>query len=215
MIKRPIPVETGFAGNLAQTRSEYIASRVSRVTNPLILALPLFFAVSLATAPDLLHALGWWCILAMGISVGPLLFIRYGVRRGSFSDAHVSIRAQRLIPLSFGLLCMGLVLVIVWVTGAPRPLSAAVVAALAAAGSATAITHLAKYKLSLHLVGVSGSLTVCVLLFGTSALLLLPLLPIVFWARWKVGAHTFDQVATGGLLAVLVTVATWWCFGLF
>ena len=213
MVERP--VETGFAGNLAQTRSEYVAGRVSRMTNPLIVALPLFFAVSLSAAPDLFHALGWWGILAAGISVGPLLFIRRGVRRGSFSDAHVSIRAQRLIPLSFGLLCMLLVLLIVWLTGAPRPLVAAVVATLGATGIATAITHLARYKMSLHLVGVSGSLTLCVLRFGAPALLLFPLLPVVFWARWKVRAHTPDQAATGSLLAILATVATWWCFGLF
>ena len=69
--------------------------------------------------------------------------------------------------------------------------------------------------MSLHLVGVSGSLTLCVLRFGAPALLLFPLLPVVFWARWKVGAHTPDQAATGSLLAILATVATWWCFGLF
>ena len=211
----PRPVETGFVGNPAQTRSEEVASRVSRVTNPLIVALPLFLAVSLATASTVPAALGWWVVLAVGISVGPLLFIRRGVRRGHLSDAHVSIRAQRLLPLSFGLLCMVLVLGILWLTAAPRPLIAAVVAALSATGMATAITHLARYKMSLHLVGVTGSLTICGLLFGVPVLFLLPLLPVVFWARWKVGAHTWDQAAAGSLLAVLITVAAWWCFGLF
>ncbi|MBO0797038.1 MAG: hypothetical protein J2P36_39670, partial [Ktedonobacteraceae bacterium] len=50
------------------------ARAVSIVANPLLVALPLLLVVSLATG-DLFHALLWWGITVVGVSVIPLLFI--------------------------------------------------------------------------------------------------------------------------------------------
>jgi hypothetical protein len=68
---------------------------------------------------------------------------------------------------------------------------------------ATAITHGLRWKVSLHLGGIAGSVTVFVLLFGTVLLVLSPLVALVGWARWRVGAHTVAQ-------AVVITVGTFW-----
>jgi hypothetical protein len=89
------PAEAGLWDRLARI--------ISDLTNPLYLAVPTFLAIALATAPDAFHALLWWAVAIAGISVAPLLFIWRGVRQGVYSDHHVSIREQRLIPLVFGL----------------------------------------------------------------------------------------------------------------
>src|SRR6266700_5704678 len=87
--------EVGPWGRLAQI--------ISDLTNPLYLAIPTFLSIALATAPDVMHAFLWWVVATAGISIAPLLFIWRGVRKGIYSDHHVSIREQRLIPLVFGL----------------------------------------------------------------------------------------------------------------
>jgi membrane-associated phospholipid phosphatase len=54
--------------------------------------------------------------------------------------------------------------------------------------------------------------TVFVLVLGWPALLLAPLVPLVGWARWQVRAHTVAQAVVGALIAVAVTLGTFWLF---
>jgi membrane-associated phospholipid phosphatase len=71
-----------------------------------------------------------------------------------------------------------------------------------------------RWKISLHLVGITGAVTVLALLFGSLALILTPLVPLVGWARWQVRAHTAAQAVAGTALAVAIAVGTFWAFGI-
>lgn len=206
-------IEKGFAIK-AETPDEKIAHFISLVTNPLFVALPLFLAVALHTAPDLLHALLWWIIIAVGITGAPFFFIRLGVRKGRYTDDHVSNRAQRFIPLTFGLACMILVFVLLFFLSVPHMLLATVVAALVSLACAIAITQLLHFKISLHMVGSAGAVTICTLLFSPFLLLLIPLVVLIGWARWKVRAHTVLQACAGTILAVVLTIAIFWLAGI-
>lgn len=189
-----------------------IAHGVSAVTNPLFIALPTFLIVALSTSPDVLRAFLWWIVTVVGISIAPLLFIWYGVKQGHYSDHHVSVREQRLIPLLFGVGCFFLVFVSMYLLHASLLLLATVTAALVALGIATVVTRY--WKISLHLVGMAGAVTVLVLRFGPWFLLLSPFVVLVGWARWQVRAHTPLQALTGAVLAVSVTLAIFWLFGI-
>lgn len=190
----------------------WLAQLVSTLSNPLFIALPLFLIVALSTAPDVLHALLWWVVTALGISIAPFLFVRRGVQRGHYTDQHVSVREQRFVPLLFGVGCFLLAFVLLFFLHVATPLLATVMAALVALAIATVITRY--WKISLHLVGMAGAVTVLVLRFGPLFLLVSPLVLLVAWARWKVHAHTPLQALAGTLLAVSVTVAIFWLFGL-
>ena len=48
----------------------------------------------------------WWIITVVGISMATFLFILQGVRRGTYTDHHVSRREQRAVPLLFGISCV-------------------------------------------------------------------------------------------------------------
>ncbi|GHO78280.1 hypothetical protein KSD_60510 [Ktedonobacter sp. SOSP1-85] len=182
------------------------------MTNPLLVALPTFLLVALATAPDVLHALLWWSIAVLGISLAPLLFIWQGVRRGRYSDHHVSKREQRRVPLLFGLACMVLAFVLLLFVHTSSRLLATVTATLAAVAVAAVITQY--WKISLHLVGIAGAVTVCCLLWGPLCLFLSPLVVLVGWARWRLHAHTWFQALAGTVLAVSVTILMYHLFGL-
>jgi hypothetical protein len=190
----------------------WLARTVSVVTNPLFVALPTFLIIALFTAPDVPHAFLWWAVTALGISIAPLLFIWRGVKRGHISDYHVSVRAQRLIPLLFGVGCFFLVFLSMILLHVSLLLLATVTAALVALSIATVVTRY--WKMSLHLVGLAGAVTVLVLHFGPFLLLLSPFVILVGWARWQVRAHTPLQAFAGTVLAISVTVATFWLFGI-
>lgn len=208
-VTNDMQIEKGFA-IAAETPGEKFAHRISLLTNPLFVALPLFLAVALHSAPDIAHALLWWLIIAVGITGAPFFFIRLGVRQGRYTDDHVSNRTQRFVPLSFGLLCMILVFIALLFLSVPTMLLATIIAALISLACALAITQFLSFKISLHMIGSAGAVTTCVLLFGPLLLLLAPLGILIGWARWKVHAHTILQACTGTLLAVLLTVTIFW-----
>lgn len=189
-----------------------LAHICSEVLNPFYLAIPTFFVISLYSAPDVLHALLWWLITILGISIIPLTFILHGVRRGRFSDHHVSRREQRMMPLVFGIMCMLISFGCLFLLKVSMLLIVTVLAVIIACLITLIITT--RWKLSIHLVGVTGMVTVFVLLFGPLYFLLAPLVPLVAWARWKVRAHTPLQALAGMVLAVTVTVLLFWAFGL-
>jgi hypothetical protein len=185
---------------------------ISRLTNPLFVALPTFLLIALRTAPDLLHALLWWVIVTAGISVAPLMFIARGVRRGHYSDKHLSVREQRIIPLIFGMGCAAVAFVALLLLHASAAFLATVVAVLVGGVITLVVT---KYwtKISLHMVGIAGAVTALSLVFGPLALLLSPLVVIVAWARWQVRAHTLLQMLLGTALAVSITIGIFRLFG--
>jgi hypothetical protein len=50
-----------------------LAHVVSEVSNPLFVAVPTFWVIALSTAPDVLHAVFWWLVASLGISIAPFL----------------------------------------------------------------------------------------------------------------------------------------------
>jgi hypothetical protein len=192
--------------------TDRFATAVSAATNPLFVAIPTLGIIALHTAPNTLQGLAWWGVVVVGISLAPLLFILRGVRLGRFSDRHVSIRQQRLVPLLFGISCVVAVFVILLLLHASRLLIMTIVALLVGLSIATAITKV--WKISFHLIGVAGAVTVLVLVFGPIFLLLLPLLGVTAWARWRVQAHTILQACAGTVLAIVVTVGVFALFTL-
>ena len=189
-----------------------LAHLISEVANPIFVAPPIFFAIAVRTAPDIQHALLWWMITVVGISAAPLLFILRGVRLGHLSDHHVSIREQRIVPLLFALGCVICVFIILLLLHASYPLLAAMTAVLITGIIGTVITRY--WKISFHLVGMAGAVTVLWILFGLLAALLTPTVLLVAWARWRVGAHTPLQALAGTVLAVSVAIGTCWLFGI-
>lgn len=189
-----------------------LAIFVSAIANPAYVAVLTFLGIAIHAAPhDLPHAVLWWGITVIGFAIAPLAFIWYGVRKGHYSDHHVSKREQRLVPLLFVMGCCLFVFALLAWTKAPLALIATATAVLIACGIATVITQF--WKISIHLVGIAGAVTAYGLIFGPLCFLLFPLVLLVAWARWKVGAHTPLQALSGTLLAVSVTCLTLWLFG--
>ncbi|HEY7341357.1 MAG TPA: MAB_1171c family putative transporter [Ktedonobacterales bacterium] len=193
-------------------RANQVAQIVSEVANPLFVALPTFLIVALHTAPSWHEAILWWIVTTFGISVAPLLFVYQGVRRGRYSDHHLSVRTQRLVPLVVGLLCAAIALVLLLILQASPTLLATVAAVLVCGICTLAITT--RWKISFHLVGAAGAATVIILLFGPVGLVLLPIVAAVGWARWQLKAHTVAQALAGTALAVVITIGMFRLFGL-
>jgi hypothetical protein len=124
-----------------------LAQILSELFNPLVVALPTFLGIARVSAPDLLHALLWWVVAVLGVCIAPTLFVLRGVRSGRYTDHHVSVREQRLIPLLFGVACVVIAFVLLLALHAARPLIATMTAVIVVLLLATLITRFWKISL--------------------------------------------------------------------
>ena len=62
-----------------------------------------------------------------------------------------------------------------------------------------------QWKISIHATGVGSGLLILCLAGGTGMWPLAPALPLVAWARLRLGYHTAAQVAAGALLGGVAT----------
>ncbi len=153
-------------------------------------------------------AAGWegvlWAWLTLLMLTGlPLIYVWVGIRRGWVSDWELSRRSDRprfiLVSLSSDLLA----LVVLKLLGAPRLIW--LLPLVYASLGITMFTISNFWKISLHMVGVSGFATLLSYVFGPSAWWTFVFLPIVAWARWHRRKHTIPQLIAGAIAGALIT----------
>lgn len=179
-----------------------LARLVTEILAPAPTVAVLLLLVAWHSAPTAADAVRWGILAALFASFVPFLYIVRGVRRGRLTDHHVRLREQRRLPLLVGIasVLIGLTLLALW--GAPGDL-VALVAAMAVGLSSSLLVTLF-WKLSIHTAVVAGAITILVLVFGPTLLVLAPLVALVCWARVAVRDHTPAQTLAGVALGATV-----------
>ncbi|MFD8979885.1 hypothetical protein [Streptomyces sp. NPDC059564] len=152
-----------------------------------------------------LAGVGWGVFSAFFCGVVPMLWIRWGQRRGYWGDRHVRRRQDRLIVLpgviaSVALCIGGLVLL-----GAPREMTALVVAMLATLLGILAVTT--RWKISVHTAVAGGTVAILALTYGPWPLAGSVLVALVGWSRVRLGDHTLAQTLAGAALGAALAGA--------
>jgi membrane-associated phospholipid phosphatase len=198
----PDRVARGVRERVVDTgRVTIAATRVSTVSSPTLLLAVLYPVVgALAAGPAGIA----WSLLGMVFTVViPAAIVDLGVRRGRYTDHHLSRREQRAVPLGLAALSVLVGVGVLAVAGAPRAIVALQVAVLTTMVVATTVTLW--WKVSFHVAVVSAAAAVLTLLGGGWWALAWLAVPVVGWARLRLTAHTLAQVVVGGLLGAGVT----------
>lgn len=153
-----------------------------------------------------LAGVGWGILGAVFAAVVPVLFITFGIRRGTWADRHLGVRQQRLVVMVFiiGSVVTGTLLMSA--LGAPMAMVALIAAMVATLLVLLAITTV--WKVSVHAAVSSGSVLILTLTFGPWLLLGYALVAVVGWSRVELRDHTVAQVAVGTAVGALVAGAT-------
>jgi membrane-associated phospholipid phosphatase len=180
--------------------------RVARLVGELLAPPPIIVVLALVVAWDSSPTPGmvilWGGIAAGFASVLPYAIMLRGVRRGRLSDKNISLREERI---RFGVAAITPILIglaVLAAFGAP----AEVVALLAsiAVGVACGWVVTLWWKISAHAAIAAAAATVLMLVFGTTLLIVWPLVGVIAWSRVQVGDHTPAQVLAGVALGVVV-----------
>ena len=175
---------------------------VGQITSPTLLLAVLYPVVgALAAGPGGVA----WSLLGMLFTVLiPAVVVDVGVRRGRYTDHHLTRREQRAVPLGIAAGAVAAGAVVLGSAGAPRAIVALQIAVLATLAVATGVTLW--WKVSFHVAVVSAAAAVLSLLGGGAWALAWVLVPAVGWSRVRLGAHTVAQVLVGAALGTGVTL---------
>ncbi|MEV6209585.1 hypothetical protein [Kitasatospora sp. NPDC051914] len=149
--------------------------------------------------------LGWGLLAALFCGVIPISLILLGVRRGALTDKHIRLRRQRLVPMTASLLSVIAGLALLHAVGAPRDVSALVVAMLVGLVSSTAVT--VRWQISIHNSVAGGTVMILMLVFGPAMALSLIGAAAIGWSRLVLKAHTLAQVLAGTALGSTAALA--------
>ena len=164
--------------------------------------------VSPLVEPGFPATVGYGALAALFVCVLPLLLLLALVRQGKVTDHHVSDRKQRAPVLLMALGCIAVGLLVLYAVGAPRGVSAMVLAVVGGVAVLAAVSPF--WKMSGHAAAISCFAVVAVLMLGAAWAPLLALIPAVGWSRVVLRAHTVGQVVAGSVFGGVVMAGIWW-----
>ena len=209
-------------------RGYRLANAVSYVLNPLVFP-PVAFALIEAHFGGSAASVAWtFGVSLVFFCLVPLAYVAGMVRAGRAESLEVRDRASRVAPLLVGIASYAVGALLLWrtVEGPALPLIVAF-ASLYPLNTALLLLVNMRWKISLHMSSLAGfvgvllfvALTVwrdlpdgveTALTVATVAPLLL-LVPLLMWARVRVGAHTPGQVAAGAFFGLVgLPAELWW-----
>jgi hypothetical protein len=183
-----------------------LATIVSEILHPQYAVVLVFVLAAYKDTGTPGAALLWTVLLLAAVVVPVLVVRRVGARWGYYPNLK-ALRREDRPPLY--LAAMG-GLIAFWLLGgrwgAPPTVVSVVLAMLLCGVLGLAINHIS--KISIHAGGISGAVCALALIYSPVTLPLLVAIPLICWARVRLGRHTTAQVVAGAGLAALVTVAT-------
>jgi drug/metabolite transporter (DMT)-like permease/membrane-associated phospholipid phosphatase len=187
--------------------SERTAKIISRFLSPHYIAGPLLLTLALGDSTPWAWGLLWATGIGLLSVVAPLLILKRELRRGGISDWYISNRKERLrpIPVLLSLVVALAPLVLLVAFHGPRLMLVGAVSALILVVFNLMITL--GWKISQHVSSIAASATLITAALGIGAAPVLLLIPLVAWARVKIGAHTVMQTVAGGVAGTTITLA--------
>ena len=212
MVGAALVIAGMVSGELRWTRK--LATWVSCLFNPPVLSLPPLVTASFRRVSEHVVGVAWLALTTTFSVLIPALVVFWELRRGGIGDWSISDRRQRLKPTIVGIASLGALVPLgaIIVFGGPVELLAVYTTGLVLVVLSLGVTSV--WKISQHALSVATATTMLWAFLGTLAAPLLLLIPLIAWARVRLGAHTALQVLAGAGMGVGTTLVCFRIFGL-
>ncbi len=181
------------------------ARHISNILAPSTISLPFVLLVALYHAHDTTSALLFACLTLFFLTLGPMVYVLIGVRRGWLSDADVSRRSERMGPFLFGISSVTLGLLILRYVNAPKDLETLLL--ITSISGILMLIITLWWKISIHASSMAGVATMLTTLYGAIMLPTFLLLVLVSWSRVVLRRHTTAQVIAGSLVGIALSAS--------
>jgi membrane-associated phospholipid phosphatase len=170
-------------------------------------------AVALIAAhlPSLARGMAW--LYAAFILLPPFACIGWLKRQGRISDFDLSVRQERVVPMTVA--WMGLIAAWFMLQWADAPPLLSAFALLQIIQGAIFLFVTLFWKISLHTTAVASLAALWWVVHGLSPIFwaLLLLISLVAWARLRLNRHTAAQTIAGAALGILACLTVWQIYG--
>ncbi len=185
-----------------------LADRISTVTNPPIITIPLFLIICIVLSYeggsfDFNKFLILEAISLVFASILPMAIIVYWAKKLN-TDKDISNRQDRYTPLIIGIISYFIGFLISFIIGLSNFLTFLLLCYCVNTGVVLIITS--KWKISVHTTGISGPIGALILLLGPVGALFGVIYPVVIWSRVLLKKHTLAQAICGGVQGFFLTV---------
>lgn len=179
-----------------------VARSISDLFSPAAMSIPcLLLGVLASDVPGTYPYAILYFLVAVPL---PVAYVLWLLKTGRVNDFHLPNRRDRAVPFMVaiaGALCAAGLLAYL---GAPPVFLAPVLTALTLTMALFFVTL--GWQISIHAATTAGLVTFAVLTFGSGAIVLTLLVPLVIWARMYLGRHTLVQSLAGAILGSAVFV---------
>ncbi len=187
---------------------ERLADKISTITNPPIITIPLFLIICLVLsfengAFDFNKFIVLEMISLVFASILPMAIIVFWAKKLN-TDKDISNRQDRFIPLVIGIVSYFIGVLVSLAFHADNFLTLLLLCYAVNTGVVLLIT--VKWKISVHTTGLSGPVAALILLLGPIGAVFGILYPIVIWSRVLLKKHTLSQAICGGVQGFFLTV---------
>jgi hypothetical protein len=192
------------AGTEETSRALLLAQVISTVFLPPLVAIATLVALSSHYVPDPGEAARIALVGSFFIAIVPCVYIAYLLKRNKISGGmDLALKEERLRPYLVGSGSCLVGLAVLARLSAPQSVTVLTLCYAVNALAMAAITQ--RWKISAHAAGAAMPCTLLLSAFGTAALPVTVIVPVVCWARVKAEMHTVAQVLAGAALGASMT----------
>lgn len=180
-----------------------LAQLISIIFEPFTVSFVALVLVTFQLPLDSEARLSWFLIAVLFGGLPPALVYLYERKTGKIRDWFITNRVERRDVQLAWFAGSGLFFLVALFFEAPRLLLAL---SLTLVWLSLLITIISVYwKVSVHMVGVTIFVMIMLLVYSANALWLILLLPVVAWARVRLGHHTLSQVTAATIMTIIVS----------
>ena len=190
------------------------AKKVSTVTNPPIICIPLFLIICITLSFteggfDFNRFLILEAVSLIFASVLPMAIIVFWAKKLN-TDSDISNRSDRYMPLIVGILSYFIGFLVCFIFSLDNFLTCLLLCYSVNTGVVLLITT--KWKISVHTTGLSGPVGALILLLGPFGAVFGLIYPVLIWSRVLLKKHTLSQAISGGVQGFFLTVVEMYLF---
>ena len=187
------------------------AKILSYIFDGSFISIPIFLVICLMIVESKIAAVGWALLcLLFGIII-PYLYMYFLYKKKRINDMHVPRKEDRIKPLVVSCTSYIICFFMLYALEGPLFLKSIFAISIISTIILTVITYF--WKISLHTSWITFIVITFNILFGRWMLLLVPLIPVIGWARVRIKKHTTIQVVLGAGISTVTTFFIYYNYG--
>lgn len=187
------------------------AITISYISDGSFISVPIFLIVCLMAVDNKIEAINWAFLCFLFGTVVPYLYIWFLYKKKKINDIHISEKEDRIKPLVVSCISYIIFFIILYILEGPLFLKSIFAVIIVSTIILTIITYF--WKICLHASGMTFMVITLIILFGKWMLLMIPLIPLIGWARVRIKKHTVNQVILGTGITAITTFLIYCNYG--